>query len=242
MKKSLFGYKIAEVNVIIDALREENESLNATITTLKTQIKNTIGQKSAKSILVEEDLKKLETDLIKINKEKAELLVQISTLTKEFEVLYQQNKELRNRITYLGNENEDLHLQLHKLQKRFAKESSLTSEVAITNTKDFISNKKIVDAVEDEAIETELNTNNTINSNLDMAKMRVDIINYMNKTLHNYQQLVNKSAVQENASASQTRLQNSQMINELYLKAIEFFANLSSIELEHSKHDDNNDK
>ncbi len=92
MKKSLFGYKVSEVNVTLSTLREENESLNATIATLKTQMKNGANGNGAKISLLEADLKKSEEELIRVNEEKNELLSTISSLTTELEALKQEHK------------------------------------------------------------------------------------------------------------------------------------------------------
>lgn len=94
MKKSLFGYNVSEVNVMINALREENESLNTTITTLKTQMKNGVNGNGARFSLLETDLKKYEEELKRVSEEKSELILRISSLTKEVEDLRLQNTEL----------------------------------------------------------------------------------------------------------------------------------------------------
>ncbi|MDF2484399.1 MAG: hypothetical protein K0R46_567 [Herbinix sp.] len=94
MKKNLFGYNVSEVNVVISALREENESLNATITTLRNQMKNGINGNGAKVNLLEADLKKNEGELKRVQEENNELISKISSLTMDAEVLKQQNKEL----------------------------------------------------------------------------------------------------------------------------------------------------
>ncbi|BCK00004.1 hypothetical protein [Anaerocolumna chitinilytica] len=110
MKKTFWGYSVSEVDIIINTLREENESLNATITTLKTQIKNS-ETSGAKANLLEADLRMLEEDLNKLNEEKLELLSQISSFKEESEALKQQN--------------ESLNLQLSQLQLQNAKQIDL---------------------------------------------------------------------------------------------------------------------
>lgn len=110
MKKSFWGYNVSEVDIIINTLREENESLNATITTLKTQIKNS-ETSGAKANLLEADLRMLEEDLNKLKEEKLELLSQISSFKEESEALKQQN--------------ESLNLQLSQLQLQNAKQTDL---------------------------------------------------------------------------------------------------------------------
>ena len=94
MKKSIFGYNTSEVNVMLSTLREENESLNTIITTLKTQMKNSVNGNGAKSNLLEADLKSSEEELKRISEEKNELISEISSLTKEVDALKQQNAEL----------------------------------------------------------------------------------------------------------------------------------------------------
>ncbi len=110
MKKTFWGYNVSEVDIIINTLREENESLNATITTLKTQIKNS-ETSGAKANLLEADLRMLEEDHNKLNEEKLELLSQISSFKEESEALKQQN--------------ESLNLQLSQLQLQNAKQIDL---------------------------------------------------------------------------------------------------------------------
>ena len=53
MKKSLFGYNVSETDITLNALREENESLNAAIIDLKTQIKNIASEENVKVSLLE---------------------------------------------------------------------------------------------------------------------------------------------------------------------------------------------
>ncbi len=104
MKKSFRGYKVSEVDIIINTLREENESLNATITTLKTQIKNSEAS-GAKASLLEADLRILEENLKKLNEEKLELISQISSISEESESLKQQNENLNLQLSQLQLQN-----------------------------------------------------------------------------------------------------------------------------------------
>ena len=107
MKKGFFGYNVSEVDVMVNSLREENESLNATITTLKTQIKNSeIG--GAKANLLEANLKSTEENLSQLTEEKNGLLSQISTLTADAKALELQNTQLKARMEQLHLQNEEL--------------------------------------------------------------------------------------------------------------------------------------
>lgn len=67
MKKQLYGYNISEVDATLNALIEENESLKATIVTLRTQIKNNVSEKNAKYLLLEEKIKMQEKELMKLS-------------------------------------------------------------------------------------------------------------------------------------------------------------------------------
>lgn len=132
MKKVLFGYKISDVKVILDSLRDENVSLNATITTLKTQIKNNVGDVSAKSMLLEDELSKSDKELMKLNKEREDLLNQISSLTKEKDNLYQKNIDLNNQIKLLLANKKASSKKLTELQLQLEAEATTHGEVAIT--------------------------------------------------------------------------------------------------------------
>lgn len=81
MKRFLFGYKISEVNKLVDSLRDENERLKTENTKLKIQMKNNID--SAKSILLEEALKNNEKELIRLKTENNEIKSQNEILTRE---------------------------------------------------------------------------------------------------------------------------------------------------------------
>lgn len=117
MKKVFFGYDVSEVDVILDTLREENESLNATITALKAQIKNNEAG-GAKVSLLESDLKDREAALQQLTEEKIELKYQVSSLTAEYGILNDQNTELMRKIELLHTEKENLNLKNFELQQQ----------------------------------------------------------------------------------------------------------------------------
>lgn len=133
MKKSLFGYNVSEVNTILDALREENKSLNSTITSLKVKIKNIDGDSNAKSIILEEDLKNYEENIVSLNTEKKDLKKKLNSLIEKYESSAKQIEELNNKIQYLHNENDNLLKQLSELNNKDTKD--LEREVALTNDK-----------------------------------------------------------------------------------------------------------
>lgn len=103
MKRRLFGYKISDVNTIISALREENESLNATIAMLQSQIKNNIGEKNAKFLLLEDELETLKSNLLRANIEKEELLDQITSLKSKNQTFSVSNDEVAATIEEYDN-------------------------------------------------------------------------------------------------------------------------------------------
>lgn len=106
MKKQLFGYNTSETKVIINALREENESLNATIATLKTQIKNNVGEKNAKYILLDEKIKAQENELLNLSAINQELI-------NKNEALVKKNRDLSMRMN-------NLHKMLKDITRDFA--------------------------------------------------------------------------------------------------------------------------
>lgn len=142
MKKGFFGYKVSEVDVVINALREENESLNATITTLKTQIKNSAADNGAKANLLEADLKKNEEILKQVTEDKNELISQISSLTLESDLLNQQNTELISQMEHLHRQNEDLNRQISEYRMQIME---LTAQVGNADTSVVYSLKSRVD-------------------------------------------------------------------------------------------------
>ncbi|MDF2868966.1 MAG: hypothetical protein K0R05_541 [Anaerocolumna sp.] len=115
MKKSLFGYSVSEVDVMLNTLRDENESLNGTITTLKTQVKNN-ETNGAKANLLEADVKNLEEKLKQLSDEKNELLSQVASLSQEATDYTQINSNLKEQIALLQQQNETLNSQISELQ------------------------------------------------------------------------------------------------------------------------------
>jgi chromosome segregation protein len=126
MKKSILGYNVSEVDIMLNTLREENEGLNATIVTLKTQIKNN-ETSSAKANLFEAELKSREETMKQLNEEKNEFKQQISSLTAEYAILNELNSELTKKIEQLNKEKENLNIQISQFQQ-------LSNPNELTNT------------------------------------------------------------------------------------------------------------
>lgn len=231
MKKELFGYKISDVNAILDSLREENASLNATITTLKTQIKNNVGDVSAKSMLLENELSKSEKELMKLNKERDDLLTQISYLTKEKESLNQKNIDLNNQIELLLADKKDSSKKLTELQSQLDNEATTFGEAAIT-VEEFLTTPMNELPDNTEIYFNQDKSDSTASKDRDLTKYRSDIINYMNESLNTYQKLVSESSDKNKVSKDVHHLNEyNYLIHDLYIKAIDFFANLSNIDL-----------
>ena len=129
MKKSLFGYKASEVDIVIGTLREENESLNSTITTLNTQIKNSATNNNAKATLLEADLKKSEESSQLIKEEKEQLEAQITAFSEEVQALKQQNEELHSQVEDLHIKNEELKHQISEYDKQMKGLSAFSDEL-----------------------------------------------------------------------------------------------------------------
>jgi Chromosome segregation ATPases len=121
MKKGLFGYSVTEVDIAINALREENESLNTTITSLKTHIKNMESGYSAKSNLLEADVKEIEESLRQTSEEKAALEAQLLSLSKDSEAMQQQNLTLNTQLL-------ELDKQIAELTSHIDSKSAVTLE------------------------------------------------------------------------------------------------------------------
>lgn len=162
MKKSLFGYNISEVNTILNSLREENKSLHSTITALKLKIQSIDSDSNAKSILLEEDLKIHEENLININNEKNDLEKKLNSLMEKYESNTKQKQELNNQIQSLHKENDILLKQLSELRKKTTKEDEYKGEVVQVDDK-----KQSV------------------------VSFHKELIRYMENSLENYRNLVN---------------------------------------------------
>ncbi len=98
MKKSLFGYNVSETDITLNALREENESLNAAIIDLKTQIKNIASEENVKVSLLENKIIKNNEALQNAAIEKRELLSQIAMLSEEVGKLRNESEAMRTEI------------------------------------------------------------------------------------------------------------------------------------------------
>lgn len=104
MKKSLFGYNVSETDITLNALREENESLNATIIDLKTQIKNIASEENVKVSLLENKIIKNNEALQNAANEKRELLSQIAMLSEEMGKLRNESEAMRIEIEAVAAE------------------------------------------------------------------------------------------------------------------------------------------
>lgn len=99
MKKSLWGYNTNEVKIALNALREENESLNATIATLRVQLKNSMDNEGAKNKLFEDDLKEYKETVQLLNEEKQSLLLQLEEAIRLNQDLEAENANLNQNIS-----------------------------------------------------------------------------------------------------------------------------------------------
>ncbi len=122
MKKSLLGYNISEANITLNALREENESLNAIIITMKTEMENIVSEGNTKVSLLEDELMKDKKALQNAVDEKRELLSQIAVLSEKIEALQDENEALK-KIMLLGQ------LKNHKTLSASSPEKPLLTSV-----------------------------------------------------------------------------------------------------------------
>ncbi|HHV12053.1 MAG TPA: hypothetical protein GXX75_17405 [Clostridiales bacterium] len=248
MKKSLLGYNIAEVDVMVDTLREENESLNTTITSLKTQLKNN-ETGSAKANLLEEDLKSREETIRQLQEEKNEFISQITSLTEETGVLNEQNHELRSQNEYLHQQNESLSQQLSELQHQLAE---LAGQDYNEDTSPLESLRSRLEAEQQyRALEQTLNSRmeelTAVTAELEnsdshqasgisflayyeMSRLRNVVMEYMQEQMKEYYQFVNENSVKMRAAIEQRQSEYNQMIREFLAKASDFRVSLSNME------------
>ena len=73
MKKQFFGYRIADVDIILDSLRSENESLNAAIAALKKESGSKDQSQEHQISLLEEELNVCRSSIMQLNEKVAEL-------------------------------------------------------------------------------------------------------------------------------------------------------------------------
>ncbi len=139
MKKGFLGYRVSEVDIAINALREENESLNATIITLTTQLKNSESSSGVKASLLEADLKKKEDQLNILSEEKDALAAQLNSLTIDIDSLQQRNTELSAQIELLATQKADhlqqtseLKQQVSVLNQQITELTALNQEAAVS--------------------------------------------------------------------------------------------------------------
>ncbi len=262
MRKSFFGYNISEVDVIVNTLREENENLNATITTLKTQLKNN-ETGSAKANLLEEDLKNSEENIRQLQEEKNEFISQVISLTEEAGVLNEQNSELTAQNEYLHQQNEYLDRQLSGLQQQLAElagqdhnadtsleslRSRLQAEQQYKTTLEQTLNSRMEELT---AVTAELENANSRLETLaidpdkesaeisfrayyEMSKLRNEVVEYMQEQMKEYYQSVNENSVKMRAAIEQRQTEYNQMIREFLTKASNFRLSLSGMEDKYS--------
>lgn len=248
MKKGFLGYKVSEVDVIINALREENESLNATITILKTQIKNS-ETNSAKTNLLEADIRTLEENLKILNEENSGLSAQISSLSEKTEspssivaLQSQLNSELENKLSLeqaLHQKTEEASSVLEALNKANEKVKELEKAlIEIGKSKDELAISILADEKLADLKAIDGNSGDTINlvssisfqAYYEMTQIRNEVIEYIHEQMKEYYQRVNDNNVKICTAIEQHQAEYNQMIRDCFTKASEFRVSLSPIE------------
>lgn len=240
MKKSLFGYRITDVDTLISSLKEENESLNDTITTLKAELKNS-SDNETKSTILEDDYQKIKEQLALATSKNQELISDFQSLSLEVDTLRQQNLELT----------EQLHTQL---DIDFTKEASATVEPQSykepkdnTSPETPIENSNTNVNLEDR-LSTEnqyyidANKNSQISSYAyySMCKMRNEVLSYVQEQIKDFHRMMNEYAMKRNSAVEQIQGEYNQLLRDFFMKANAYRINLSNIDTEYnSLHDFN---
>lgn len=252
MKKSFFGYDVSEVDVMLSALREENESLNATIITLKTQMKNGGYGNSARINLLETELRSNEEELILLREEKRELLAQVSSLSREINTLQQQNAELQSyRKQFFVPDLLQAQLAAGRELQPVAAfeegwgpnefgESSIPDEelsaVRATSQEESDELPVLPDPSPDKSFRQSVNINRASEiSNqayYEMSRMRNEAVEYMRQQMKEYYQLLNDHSLRLHSALEQRQQEYSQMIRDFFNQTSEFRTRLSDIEAE----------
>ncbi|MGF7142328.1 chromosome segregation ATPase [Anaerotaenia torta] len=247
MKKGLFGYKASEVDVALNALREENESLNSTIITLKTQIKNSVSDVSAKACLLEDDTKKAAEELKAVREENQNLLSQIASLSAAVEALQQKNAEASAQAAHLQMQSEDLKQQLedeHARRKtlerdfniRAAEIHSAREEAAAANS-DPAAAQPAMDAPANVPAQGQKHRGSldqpsgiSLQAYHNMAQMRSEIMEFLHLQMKNYYQLLNENNLKMRSAMEQRQAEYNQMLHEFVSKSSEYFINPSALD------------
>lgn len=259
MKKSLFGYKKTEVDVLINTLREENDSLNATITTLNTQIKN--GEATSAKVNL------LESEIESLKGQNAELMKQIENLQNEKEALNKENSELKKQIidtSFVDNLKEQLNSEKKarealELELRTQVEELTAATVELDKSYEISeelnkAHKKIQQLEEElkdarqaaeelsqikiiekrQVLNQKLASEISLRAYYEMSKMQHEVVDYVHGQIKDYYQCVNENNLKLRADIEQCQLLYNQMIRDFFSKANEFRTALSNMENNYS--------
>lgn len=247
MKKVLFGYNIKDVNVTLDALREENESLNSTITTLKTELKNSLSDNGVKATLLEASIKEQEENFNKINEEKI-------FLSRQTEDLKQQNASLSEQLRRLQERSEELNRQfdeaaaaevsvdnsaLEELQSQLETERELRVSLE-ENLKNRMEELAAVTASAQEedgpesGIPLDSNSTNhtseiTLQAYQNMTEMKNEVMAYIQGQMIEYYRLLNENNAKMRSALEQRQTEYNNVIRNFITQSSDFRTSLTSM-------------
>jgi len=251
--------------MMINSLREENESLNATITTLNTQIKN--GEATSAKVNL------LEAEIETLKKQNAELAKQVEDLNSQNQALNKENTELKKQAidtSYIDSLKEQL---LTEKEAREALERELRTQVEeltaatleLDKTHDL--SRELEDAhnkiqqLEEELMDAQITSEElsqvsimenrqilnqklaseiSLRAYYEMSKMQNEVIDYVHGQIKDYYQSVNENNLRLRADIEQCQLLYNQMIRDFFSKANQFRTALSNIENNYSNFVDYN--
>jgi chromosome segregation ATPase len=245
MRRSLFGYKVSDVTVAMSAIREENESLNATIISLKTHIKNLESGNNAKAILLENDLRTLENNLKEVSEEKDKLTLQIDSLKNEIEAMKQENEGIASQLEQANKEKEELRIQINSqnqyITEVLANNSELTEknrELEARIEEGLTSGRKELEAAKEEAAAAREELSDQMCHG--MPRLRKEAMDYLSALLKEYDQNDKDDIKKMRVAIEQCQAEYNQRICDFNHKVSEFRSSLAK--LDHDLYDMTHDR
>lgn len=237
MRKNLFGYNISEVNITLSNIREENESLNATITSLKEHIKKLEAERDIKGNHSNVDYKSLEADLKKALEERDQLASKLafeqaqkeiaatklqtnslsttSSTDEEYEKVKQALASAKTALSDKLSEFDLVKKETEQLREQLISSNKASEELAVLQV-----DKQIQDL--------------SYQAYYDMLKIQNEVTDYLREQLKGYYQSVDDSNNKIHSEIEQRKQEYDQMIQDFITKVSEFRNSLSHIEYEHA--------
>lgn len=237
MKKSFFGYNISEVNITMSNIREENESLNATITSLKAHIKKLEAERNVKGNHSEDDYKSLEADLKKALEERDQLAGKLAFEQSQQEIAATklQTGSLSTASSTDG-EYEKVKQALASAKTAFS-DKLLEYELVRKETEqlrvELIPSSKAVEELTNLQADKQIQ-DLSYQAYYDMLKIQHEVSVFLREQLKAYYQSVDDNNSKIRNEIEQCQQEYEQMIQDFITKVSELCNHLSHIDYEHA--------